>query len=84
MKFIVTKQALLDGLQRIQNIISNRVTLPILSNVLLEVSEKGLSLTATDLEVSIRTQVSVAMLEKSGSTTLPARRLLSIIRELPA
>ncbi len=84
MKFIVTKQALLDGLQRIQNIINNRVTLPILSNVLLEVSEKGLSLTATDLEVSIRTQIPVAVVDKPGTTTLPARRLLSIIRELPA
>lgn len=84
MKFIVTKQALLDGLQRIQNITNNRVTLPILSNVLLEVSEKNLSLTATDLEVSIRTQIPVAIVEKPGVTTLPARRLLSIIRELPA
>lgn len=84
MKFIVTKQALLDGLQRIQNIINNRVTLPILSNVLLEVSENSLCLTATDLEVSIRTHIPVAMVEKPGTTTLPARRLLSIIRELPA
>jgi DNA polymerase-3 subunit beta len=84
MKFIVTKQALLDGLQRIQNIINNRVTLPILSNVLLEVSEKNLSLTTTDLEVTIRTHIPVAMVEKLGSTTLPVRRLFSIIRELPA
>ena len=56
MKFTVTKQALLDGLQRIQNIVSNRVTLPVLSNVLLETTENGLQLTATDLEVSVRTE----------------------------
>ena len=83
MKFTVTKQALLDGLQRIQNIVSNRVTLPVLSNVLLETTETGLQLTATDLEVSVRTEVA-ASIERPGSTTLPARRLFSIIKELPA
>ncbi len=82
MKFTVTKQALLDGLQRIQNIVSNRVTLPVLSNVLLETTETGLQLTATDLEVSVHTEV-LATVERSGATTIPARRLLSIIRELP-
>jgi DNA polymerase-3 subunit beta len=83
MKFTVTKQALIDGLQRIQNIVSNRVTLPVLSNVLLETTETGLQLTATDLEVSVRTETP-ATVEKTGSTTLPAKRLFSIIRELPA
>ena len=84
MKFIVTKQALLEGLQRIQNIISNRVTLPILSNLLVEATDQGLCLIATDLEVSVRTHVPIVTLEKAGSTTLPARRLLSIVRELAA
>jgi len=83
MKFTATKQALLDGLQRIQNVVSNRVTLPVLSNILLETTEAGLQLTATDLEASVRTDVP-ATVERPGSTTLPARRLLSIIRELPA
>ena len=83
MKLTVTKQALLDGLQRIQNIVSNKVTLPVLSNVLLETTETGLQLTATDLDVSVRTETP-ASIEKAGSTTLPAKRLLSIIRELPA
>ena len=83
MKFTVTKQALLDGLQRIQNIVSNRVTQPVLSNVLLETTGIGLQLTATDTEVSVRTEVA-AIVEREGSTTIPSRRLLSIIRELPA
>ena len=83
MKFTVTKQALLDGLQRIQNIISTRVTLPILSNLLIETTETGLSLVATDREVSLRTHLPVIAIEKQGSTTLPVRRLLAIIRELP-
>lgn len=83
MKFTVTKQSLLDGLQRIQNIISTRVTLPILSNLLLETTEHGLSLIATDREVSLHTTLDTIFIDKQGSTTLPARRLLSIIRELP-
>ena len=80
MKFTVTKQALLEGLQRIQNIISTRVTLPILSNLLLETTEHGLCLIATDREVSLRTIVHAIAIEKTGATTLPARRLLAIIK----
>lgn len=83
MKFTITKQAFLDGLQSIQSIVSNRVTLPILSNLLLEATESGLTLTATDREVSLRIHVPILSLEQQGATTLPARRLLSIVRELP-
>ncbi|MBX9742109.1 MAG: DNA polymerase III subunit beta [Chthoniobacterales bacterium] len=83
MKFTITKEVLIDGLQRIQGIVSNRVTLPILSNLLLEATEDGLTLTVTDREVSLRIQLPVVSLEEPGATTLPARRLLSIIRELP-
>ena len=83
MKFVATKEALLEGLQRIQNVVSTRSTLPILSNVLIETIETGLLLTTTDMDLSIRCTVP-AMVEKTGATTLPARRLLSIIRELPS
>ncbi len=83
MKFAVTKEALLDGLQRIQNVVSTRSTLPVLTNALLETTETGLRLTTTDLEVAIRCEIA-AQVEKPGSTTLPARRLAAIVRELPA
>ena len=83
MKFSVTKEALLDGLQRIQNVVSTRSTLPVLTNALLETTETGLRLTTTDLEVAIRCEI-VAQVERPGATTLPARRLASIVRELPA
>ena len=69
MKFAVTKESLLDGLQRVQNVVSTRSTLPVLTNTLLETTKTGLRLTTTDLEVA---------------TTLPARRLSAIVRELPA
>jgi DNA polymerase III subunit beta len=83
MKFAVTKEALLDGLQRIQNVVSTRSTLPVLTNALLETTASGLRLTTTDLEVAIRCEIE-AKVEKPGATTLPARRLAAIVRELPA
>jgi DNA polymerase-3 subunit beta len=83
MKLAVTKDALLEGLLRTQNVVSNRPTLPILTNALLEATEDGLWITTTDLEVGIRCRVE-ARVEKTGATTIPARKLVSIIRELPA
>ena len=83
MKFSVSKEKLLEGLQTVQNVVSTRTTLPILSNVLLQATEGQLRFTTSDLDVGIRSAVEVSV-EKPGATTLPARRLLSIVRELPA
>ena len=83
MKFSVSKEKLLEGLQTVQNVVSTRTTLPILSNVLLQAVDGQLRFTTSDLDVGIRASVEVNV-EKAGATTLPARRLLSIVRELPA
>lgn len=83
MKFTVSKEALLDGLQKVQHVVSTRTTLPILSNVLLVAEGNRLRLTTTDLDVGI-TGVVEANVSKDGATTLPAKRLVNIIRELPA
>ena len=82
-KLKVTKEAILDGLQRVQNVVSTRTTLPILSNVLIQASNGGLSLTTTDLDVGVRCRVE-ADVTRTGSTTLPARKLFSILKEVPA
>jgi DNA polymerase-3 subunit beta len=82
-KFRVMKEKILDGLQRVQNVVSTRTTLPILSNALLQADAGGLSLTTTDLDVGVRCTVE-AEVAKPGSTTLPARKLFSILREVPA
>ena len=82
-KFKVTKEKILEGLQRVQNIVSARTTLPILSNVLLQAGKDGLSLTTTDLDVSVRCVVA-AEVSKPGATTLPARKLFTILKEVPA
>jgi DNA polymerase-3 subunit beta len=82
-KFRVTKEKILEGLQRVQNVVSTRTTLPILSNTLLQAGKDSLSLTTTDLDVAVRCSVE-AEVSKQGATTLPARKLFSILKEVPA
>src|SRR5207247_10407788 len=81
MKFSVTKEKLLEGLQQVQNVVSTRTTLPILSNVLLQANGSEVHLTTTDLDVGVRGSCE-AQVAKAGATTLPARRLCNIVREL--
>ncbi|MGA3171923.1 MAG: DNA polymerase III subunit beta, partial [Chthoniobacteraceae bacterium] len=83
MKLSVSKEKLLEGLQTVQNVVSTRTTLPILSNVLLEAEDGQLRLTTTDLDVGVRGGIE-ATIEKPGAATLPARRLFSIIHALPS
>ncbi len=82
MKLEIAKSAFLIGLQKVQNVVGLRSTLPILANVLLTADKKSLTLATTDLEVGVRATVE-ATVHKPGATTLPVRRLASIIRELP-
>lgn len=83
MKFTISKEAFLSALQQVQHVVSSRTTLPILSNVLLKASKGTLELATTDLDVSISGSTE-AEVEVAGATTLPARRLATIVRELPA
>ncbi len=82
MKLTVSKDAILEGLQNTQSIISVRSTLPVLYNVCLKAEQDRLWLTSTDLEVTVRTSVA-AKVSRTGGTTLPARRIFSIFKELP-
>jgi len=82
MKLVIEKDVLLEALQKVQSIVGQRSTLPILSNVLLRADGDTISLTTTDMEVSVKTGFSAEIAE-DGGTTLPARRFFSICRELP-
>jgi len=82
MKIKVAKSILLQGLQVVQNVVGIRSTLPILSNVLLTADKTSLSLTTTDLDIGVRCKIE-AEVGKTGATTLPAKRLFNIVRELP-
>ncbi len=81
MKLTIGQEEFIKGLQSVQNVVSTRTTLPILSNVLLNAVGNKLKLTATDLDVTITKEVE-AKVEKEGSFTLPVKKLLSIAREV--
>jgi DNA polymerase-3 subunit beta len=83
MQIQVPREPFFRALQLLQNIVEPRQTLPILGNVLLDAREDGLRVTATDLEVGARIAVP-ATVERPGSITLGARKLLELVRELPA
>jgi len=71
----------MSGLQAVQNVVSNRTTLPILSNVLLRAEGDRLEFTATDLDVTIACSVE-AKVKKPGASTVPVKKLFGIVREL--
>lgn len=81
MKLAFQKDKFVSALQTVQNVIANRTTLPVLSNVLIKAHDGKVTLTTTDLDTGIRTEVE-GTIEKAGSITLPAKRLFSIVREL--
>lgn len=81
MKFKAPKEVLIKGIEVIQNIISSKATLPILSNILLENHKDTLKITATDLNIGITCVIPVNTLE-SGAITVPAKRFNHIVKEL--
>jgi DNA polymerase-3 subunit beta len=81
MNLTIAKEQLINGLQAVQNVVSTRTTLPILSNVLLRADGNRLELTATDLDVTIACAVE-ASVKKPGSSTVPVKKLFGIVREL--
>jgi len=82
MKIEVGKNTLLNGIQKVQNVISSKSTLPILSNILIEAQQNKLKLTATDLDIGISCSVPVDI-QEPGIITIPAKRFGDIIKELP-
>ena len=81
MNLSITKDQILAGLQAVQNVVSTRTTLPILSNVLLRAEGDGVEFTATDLDVTVACKVE-AKVKNSGATTIPVKKLFGIVREL--
>ncbi|HEX2667330.1 MAG TPA: DNA polymerase III subunit beta [Gammaproteobacteria bacterium] len=82
MKFEALRDTLLKPVQAVVGVVERRQTMPILANVLLTVTDKTLSVTATDLEVELVAEAEVDVKEK-GEVTVPARKLLDICRALP-
>jgi len=86
MKFSIERSELQKGLGRIQAVVEKRNSMPILANVLVETraegDDSGLQLSATDLEVGIRS-THAATVEVPGGVTASAKKLFEIVRELP-
>lgn len=82
MKFTISRENFLQPLQLVSGAVERRHTLPILSNVLIKVSENSLWLTGTDLEVELISNVTLAGESQDGEITVPAKKLFDIIRGL--
>ncbi len=82
MELVVRKNDLLRELQLFQGIVERKNTIPILANVLMDAKGNEVRLLATDLEVGLRSRCE-ATVAKSGSLTLPAKKLYEIIKALP-
>jgi len=82
MKFKIERSILLDAIQIVQNVITTKTVLSILSNILIEASPDSIRLTATDLDIGITCSVPVNS-QETGAIALPAKRFSDIIRELP-
>ena len=82
MKFKIERSVLLNAIQIVQNVITTKTVLSILSNILIETNPDSIRLTATDLDIGITCSIPVNS-QETGVITLPAKRFSDIIRELP-
>src|SRR6201998_4770294 len=82
MEITVSKAELLRELTATQGVVERKTTIPILSNFLFEAADGKLSITATDLDLSLRTSCP-AKVKKEGSCTIPARKLYDYVKLLP-
>jgi len=82
MRITIQKQTLLESLQIVMGAVAQKNTLPILANILFKAELTSISITATDLDIGI-THTQEANVLEQGSTTIPAKRFLDIIKEFP-
>ena len=82
MQFVVKRDTLLKSLNFVQGIVEKKNTLPILSNVLLQLKDKKLSIVATDLDIIFYDEINEVKIIKEGSTTTSAAILYDILRKI--
>lgn len=83
MKFTITREKLQEGLVAVAASVPTKTTLPVLSNILVEATRDGLRLSGTDLDIAVSTTIP-ASVDQEGAITLPARKLVELVRELPS
>ena len=82
MQFIVKRDILLKSLNYVQGVVEKKNTLPILSNVLLQLKNNKLSIVATDLDIVFYDEIDEVKITKEGSTTTSAAILYDILRKI--
>ena len=82
MRFTISREKLQEGLTAVAATVPAKTTLPVLANILIETTDKGIRLSGTDLDIAVSTEVS-ADIEAQGAITIPAKKLAEIARELP-
>jgi DNA polymerase-3 subunit beta len=82
MRFTISREKLQEGLTAVTATIPAKTTLPVLANILVETTERGIRLSGTDLDIAVSTEVA-ADVEAAGAITIPAKKLSEIARELP-
>ena len=82
MRFTIAREKLQEGLGAVAGSVPAKTTLPVLANLLLETTERGIRLSGTDLDIAVSTEVA-ADVETPGAITIPAKKLQEIARELP-
>ena len=84
MKFVVKRDDLLKSLNLVQGVVEKKNTLPILSNVLLQLENKRLKIVATDLDIIFYDEIADLKIAQEGSTTTSASTLYDILRKIPS
>lgn len=82
MRFTITREKLQEGLAAVTPAVPGKTTLPVLANLLVQTTDKGIRISGTDLDIAVSTEVT-ADVEAVGAITIPARKLSEIARELP-
>jgi DNA polymerase-3 subunit beta len=81
MRFTISREKLQEGLAAVASSVPTKTTLPVLSNILIETTDRGIRLSGTDLDIAVSTEV-LADVEVGGAVTVPAKKLSEISREL--
>lgn len=91
MKISILKNVLNESIQHVSKAISSRTTIPILSGIKLDVNHQGVTLTASDTDISIQSFIpaeddkqTIVQVDRPGSVVLPAKFFVEIIKKLPS
>lgn len=90
MKLTITRHELNEAIQQVSKAVAARTTIPILSGIKVEASYAGITLTASDTDISIQSFIpletsekTIAVIERTGSVVLPAKFLVEMVKKLP-